>query len=41
VKVGLDGYIMPSGGTWDVLKRVVCLTETDLPTTGSFTGPSS
>jgi hypothetical protein len=29
------GYIRPSGGTWDVLKRVVCLVESDVPTTGS------
>ena len=34
------GYIEPSGKTWDVLKRVVCLVETDSPTTGSVIDPS-
>jgi hypothetical protein len=35
------GYIRPSEGTWDDLKRVVCMIETDLPTTGSIIDPSS
>ncbi len=33
------GFIRPSEGTWDVLKRVVCLVETDVPTTGSVIDP--